>query len=126
MTLAIVLCGLLAATCVVIAMLLFRGADNLLGEVEPRVTWDVDATPPPIVAPAAVAPASAPPSVSSIRLHLVSNSGRPLGSVEVPANKRRMNFLYRLGKSKELSVFVASQKVSATEWTYRRVGVEKE
>jgi hypothetical protein len=57
---------------------------------------------------------------------LVSNSGRPLGSVEVPAKQRRMNFLYRVGKAKELSVFCASQKLANGDWEYRRVGVEKE
>jgi hypothetical protein len=128
MTLAILMCGVLTVLCVVIAVLLFRGADNLLGEVEPRVAWDSS----PTVAEsptASSAPKATPTSISApslTRLHLVSNSGRPLGSVEVPAKQRRMNFLYRVGKAKELSVFCASQKLANGDWEYRRVGVEKE
>jgi hypothetical protein len=120
MTLAIVVCGLLAAASVVIAVLLFRGADNLLGEVEPRATWDVDSDPgvPVVVSRVSV------PSLPETRIRLVSNGGRLLGETSI-TTRRRVTLQQRVGKARELSNFVASHK-DGDVWVYRRVGVEKE
>lgn len=140
MTLAIVLCGLLVATCAIIAVLLFKGADNLLGEVAPRQTWDVDSgrsepTPlsvasvssSPVSATAASSAAIATPITSvappvPTRIRLVSNGGRYLGDTTI-TTRRRVSMQYRIGKA--LSNFTVSHK-DGDVWVYRRVGVERE
>ena len=125
MTLAIVLCGLLAALCVVIAVLLFKGADNLLGEVEPRATWDVDAQEITQSAPAIPATSGSITSTPITRIRLVSNGGRRLGETTI-TTKRRVSLQQRVGKMKALSNFVASHRDEDGVWVYRRVGVERE
>ncbi len=129
MTLAIVLCGLLAATCVVIAVLLFKGADNLLGEVAPRQTWDVDAPAVTSSAPlvsagtaSANSPYTPPPVADGTRIRLVSNAGRLLGETTL-TTRRRVSLQHRVGGL--LSNFTVSHK-DGDVWVYRRVGVERE
>ena len=125
MTLAILMCGVLTVLCVVIAVLLFKGADNLLGEVEPRATWDVDAQEITQSAPAIPATSGSITATPITRIRLVSDMGRTLGETTI-TTKRRVSLQYRVGKMKALSNFVASHRDEDGVWVYRRVGVERE
>jgi len=125
MTLAILMCGVLTVLCVVIAVLLFKGADNLLGEVEPRATWDVDAQEITQSAPAIPATSGSITATPITRIRLVSDMGRTLGETTI-TTKRRVSLQQRVGKMKALSNFVASHRDEDGVWVYRRVGVERE
>ncbi len=122
MTLAIVLCFLLAAASVVIAALLFRGADKILDEAEPRLSSHRATG----AAQTHASAGSAATETPKQRLRLVSNSGNFLGETDIAAHRRRNSFTYRVGKAQELSNFVASHRDDDGVWVYRRMGVEKE
>lgn len=133
MVTAIVLSFLLAAACIVIAvLLLFRGADRALAAATSLahvgtlpVVASASANPSPkadsVTGPSA--PTLSP--VAQTRIRLVSNAGRHLGDAEIPAKARRASFTQRVGKARELSNFVASHR-DGEVWVYRRVSVERE
>jgi hypothetical protein len=123
-TAMIALCMVLGVLCVIagVGYLLLRGANNLAEVAETLpVAPVVQAEPPRPVK--VTEPVKAEPK---IRLRLVSHGGRYLGETVIPAKQRRNSFTYRVGKAKELSNFVASQRLPNGEWEYRRVGVERE
>ena len=130
MVTAIVLSYLLAVACIVIAVLLLKGADQALAAATSLA--HVPTLPP--VAPSAPATATSPDAPLSrpagsqsspqTRIRLVSNAGRTLDEISV--TKRRVSLQQRVGKARALCNFVASHKDEDDVWVYRQVGVERE
>lgn len=118
-TVLVSLCIVLGVLCLVVLglYLVIRGADTVAQVAIPAVE-SREAPPVP-----AVEPAKRPEPWTTVQL--VSGSGRPLGKVQIASRNRRASMQWRVGKAKELSNFVAQHQQNG-EWTYRRVGVERE
>lgn len=87
----------------------------------------VSPPPAPAPAPVPVAPvATAPrPAAGTVRVRLMSGSGRRLlAELTIPARDRRQHLEWR-GKDGLLGQFIASN-VQDGVWIYRRVGVRRE
>jgi hypothetical protein len=107
--------------CALLALVLAGALVVILGQRLSRDQPTLQIPTPPVV-PVLDPPKKTPPRLT---LHLVSASGRSLGSVSIDARARKPMFSYRTRDDKCLSIFTADH-CGPHGWVYRRVGVERE
>lgn len=62
----------------------------------------------------------------TVNVHLQDEKGRSLGSIKLYRIRRRPTFQYRTPKDGKLGNYLCINSHSASEFTYRRVSVERE
>jgi hypothetical protein len=119
--------GLSLIGLMVVAVLIALAVDRWV--VQPTVEQILPLVPPPpppvVTAPAPVPPPPSRPARDLVTIHLISATGRSLGSTVIDRKARRPTLRYRPARAKATCTFVADRSVP-DGFVYRQVGTERE
>jgi hypothetical protein len=122
--------GLSLIVLMVVAVLIALAVDRWLvrptvAQIVPLVPEMPPPAPPPVVAAPPPAPPPARPTRDPLTIHLISATGRSLGSTVIDRKARRPTLRFKPARAKVTATFVADKEVNGG-FVYRQVGTERE